>query len=370
MHVLRPIRESDLPQLIELAGAVEGGLTTLPPQEPFLRERIDESLRAFHPRVRKPGGEYYLFVLEDRSTGAIVGTSGIAARVGGFEPFYSYELRIERFAHPALGIDKPVSVLHLKETHDGPSEIGSLFLRADHRRAGLGRLLSLGRFLFLATFPQRFGHSVIAELRGYLDQHGRSPFWEAVGRHFFEHDFYTADLLSGLGDKQFIADLMPRHPLYVALLPESVQAVIGRVHHQTEPALRLLTTEGFRSTAEIDIFDAGPQLEARVAELRTVKHARVAKIHSVVDVPQIAPSDDHAETGSAEFLISNRRLDFRATIGPVISRPDDSVDLERETAAALDVKAGDEIVFSAVRPARDSPRDNPTAVPLHRRAPA
>lgn len=349
MHVLRPIRESDLPQLVELASAVEGGLTTLPPQEKFLRERIDQSLRAFHPRIRKPGGEYYLFVLEDNLSGTIVGTSGVASRVGGFEPFYSYELKIERFTHAALGIDKPIPVLHLKESHDGPSEIGSLFLRADRRRGGLGRLLSLGRFLFMGTFPKRFGRAVIAELRGYLDQQGRSPFWEAVGRHFFEHDFYTADQLSGLGDKQFIADLMPRHPIYVPLLPEAVQAVIGRVHHETEPALRLLHAEGFQATREVDIFDAGPQLHATVAEVRTVKHAQVARVHAVLDDLPESPATANARAGQSDFLIANRALEFRAVLGSVTSRNDQSVDLDRTVASALNVAAGDEILFSAVR---------------------
>ncbi|MDO8538972.1 MAG: arginine N-succinyltransferase [Opitutaceae bacterium] len=59
MLVLRPIREPDLPGLIALAQATGGGLTTLPPDEWFLTDRIDESLRAFRPRVRQPGSEYY-----------------------------------------------------------------------------------------------------------------------------------------------------------------------------------------------------------------------------------------------------------------------------------------------------------------------
>lgn len=344
MHVLRPIREDDLPQLIALARTVEGGLTTLPPEETFLRERIDESLRGFSPRVRKPGGEYYLFALEDAATGEVVGTSGIASRVGGFAPFYSYELHIERFVHRPLGIDKPVPVLHLKETHDGPSEIGALFLRADRRRGGLGRLLSLGRFLFMATFPKRFARDVIAELRGYLDQEGRSPFWEAVGRKFFEHDFYFADQLSGLGDKKFIADLMPRHPIYVPLLPESVQSAIGKVHHETEAAYRLLDAEGFQATREVDIFDAGPQVHAVVADVRTVKQGRVAKVRALSDEIVVA-------TGGArsDWLVANRALDFRATLGAVQVHDDDAVSLPSAVAAALGVKVGSEIVFAPAR---------------------
>jgi arginine N-succinyltransferase len=305
MHVLRPIRESDLPGLVALARGIAGGLTTLPPDESFLRDRIDDSLRSFSPKVRRAGAETYLFVLEDLATGALVGTSGIAARVGGFDPFYSYELRRERHHHAPLAVDREVGVLHLRQLHRGPTEIGSLYLAPEQRRGGLGRLLSLARFLFIGAFPDRFDDTVIAELRGYLDQRGLSPFWEAVGRHFFGHDFYTADVLSGLGNKQFIADLMPRHPLYVPLLAPEVQAVIGRVHHDTEPALSLLRAEGFSATTEVDIFDAGPQLRAAAASIRSIRLRHT--VHCRLGQPP-AEAPPH--------LLANDALDFRALITP------------------------------------------------------
>ena len=339
MLVLRPIRENDLPGLVALARATGGGLTTLPPDEIFLADRIDESLRAFRPRVRKPGGEYYLFVLEDTAAGEIVGTSGLASRVGGFEPFYSYEIRTERYAHRPLRIEKEIATLHLKESHRGPSEACSLFLRADRRRDGNGRLLSLARFLFIGAFRRRFTEAIIAELRGYIDQTGRSPFWEAVGRPFFEFDFYRADVLSGLGEKEFIADLMPDHPIYVPLLPPEVQAVIGRVHHDTEPALALLRAEGFSATNEIDIFDAGPLVRAEVADLRTIRQAQTAPVREIVKA-----SADDART----HLLCNGALDFRACLGAVVPRAD-GVALTQPLADALQLRVGDALTFSPLK---------------------
>lgn len=321
MYLLRPIRETDLPALVSLARGIEGGMTTLPPDEDFLRERIDDSLRAFSPKVKKPGGEHYLFVLEHLPSARVVGVSGIAARVGGYEPFYSYELRRERHVHPPLAIDREVGVLHLKTVHRGPTEIGSLYLHPDHRRGGLGRLLSLARFLFIAAFPKRFDPVVIAELRGYLDQRGLSPFWEAVGRHFFHDDFYTADQICGRGDKTFIADLVPRHPLYLPLLAPEVQAAIGMVHHDTQPALALLRAEGFAPTDEIDIFDAGPQVRADVASIRSVRERR-----------SVAYALRHPGTELPLYLLSHDKLDFRALLAPF--EPADPA-LAPETAAAL-----------------------------------
>ncbi len=340
MHVLRPIRESDLPGLVTLARATGGGLTTLPPDEAFLGDRIDESLRAFRPRVRQPGGEYYLFALEDTATGELVGVSGIMARVGGFDPWYSYALRTEVHAHAPLGIDRPIPVLHLKTEHRGPSEVCSLFLRPDCRRGGLGRLLSLGRFPFLGAHPGRFTPTVIAELRGFIDESGRSPFWEAVGRHFFEFDFYRADILSGLGEKQFITDLMPRHPIYVPLLPPVVQAAIGRVHRDTEPAKALLLAEGFQAVPEVDIFDAGPLLRADVSAIRTLRASRTAAIRSAAaEVPASTPPR----------LVAHATIDYRACLAGVLEHNDGTVSINRAAAKALNVDAGDTLTHGPLK---------------------
>jgi arginine N-succinyltransferase len=338
MLVLRAIRDNDFAGLVALARTIDGTLTTLPPDEEFLRDRVDEAVRAFRPGVKRPGGEFYLFVLERLDTGEVVGTSGIASRVGGFDPFYSYEIRRERFVHAPLKIAKEIAVLHLKEVHRGPSEICSLYLRADCRRAGAGRLLSLSRFVFMAAFPMRFDATVIAEMRGYIDQEGRSPFWESVGRHFFEHDFYQADALAGIGNKAFIADLMPRHPIYVPLLPPAVQAVIGRVHHDTEPALSMLLAEGFQPTNEVDIFDAGPQLRAELAAVRTVRDVRNATIAAVED-----------DLAGQPHLLANGRIDFRACIGAVTTQ-ESGVALTRATCAALHLQLGDRVWYAPLKP--------------------
>ncbi|MBI2513631.1 MAG: arginine N-succinyltransferase [Opitutae bacterium] len=338
MLVLRPIRESDLPRLLALARSTGGGITTLPPNEEFLASRIDDSLAAFRRHVARPGGEFYLFGLEDSESGDIVGVSGVASRVGGFEPWYSYRIERERFAHKPLKFEREIPALHLRTEHRGPSEICSLFLRSDRRRTGVGRLLSLGRFLFMGAFPKRFTETVIAEMRGYIDQTGRSPFWEAVARHFYPFDFYRADILSGLGDKEFIADLNPRHPIYIPLLAPDVQAVIGRVHHDTEPALALLLAEGFARSGEVDIFDAGPLLEARVAELRCLSVSRRARIRSAAV----------AEAASAQ-LLANGSLDFRACLGGIVQHDDGTVSIGRETAAALELDAGDELWLTPPR---------------------
>ena len=289
------------------------------------------------PRRSRPRApEQYFFVLEDARTRDLVGTSGIMARVGGFDPFYSYQVRNERISHAPLGIERQMAVLHLKTSHKGPSEICSLFLHPKLRASGLGRLLSLGRFLFMAAFPARFDPEVIAELRGFLDHDNRSPFWDSVGRHFFQDDFHAADVLSGLGEKDFIRDLMPRHPIYIPLLPPEVQAVIGRVHRETEPAKRLLLDEGFSETDEVDIFDAGPLLRAKRERIRTIRSRKQTVLRALH--PKAPP-------GASRALIANASLKFRSCLGLVRINADTSVDLDAATAKRLQLAVGDEIQF-------------------------
>ncbi|OAI42891.1 hypothetical protein AYO41_03325 [Verrucomicrobia bacterium SCGC AG-212-E04] len=204
------------------------------------------------------------------------------------------------------------------------------------RASGLGRLLSLGRFLFMAAFPERFDAEVIAELRGFLDAHDRSPFWDSVGRHFFQDDFHAADVLSGLGEKDFIRDLMPRHPIYIPLLPAEVQAVIGRVHTDTEPAKRMLLDEGFVETDEVDIFDAGPLVRAKRERIRTIKTRKLTTLRALHPKPP---------PGSLRALISGTTLDFRGCISVVRVNADGSVDLDAATAKRLKLAEGDNVQY-------------------------
>jgi arginine N-succinyltransferase len=334
--LFRPIRPDDLSALAELVGTIAGGLTSLPGDPRFLEGKVHASERAFYPHIHKPGGEHYLFVLEQVDTGQLVGTSGIIAQVGGFDPFYTYELRREKQFYAPLQISREVEALHLKRSHKGPAEICSLFLHPGFRRGGLGKLLSLSRFMFMRRFPERFAEGVIAEMRGYLDPSDRSPFWDAVGQFFFKRDYSSADVLSGLGEKGFIEALMPRYPIYVALLPKAAREVIGLVHRHTEPALQILLREGFERTAEIDIFDAGPVIQAELGKLRTVQRMRSGPLE-----PALVPNAELRPN----VIVTNRRLDFRAVLTHARIDDEGRLEVTPETLELLAVEAGAVVDF-------------------------
>lgn len=337
--VVRPVAEEDFEGLVDLANQAHFGLTNLPKDADLLRKRIDESLYGFKRVVHTPRGELYIFVMEEVETGKIVGTSCIVSKVGGFEPFYAY--RIEKCLHQSsmLSSRKEIATLNLVEEHSGPSEIGGLFLSPQHRRHGSGRLLSLFRFLFMAEFRDRFEPFVIAEMRGVVGPDGHSPFWEALGRHFFDMDYPKADLLSAV-DKSFIADLMPKCPIYIPLLPESAQKVIGQVHGTTRPALKMLQDEGFEYTGMVDIFEAGPLLGCGLDKIRTVRESQSAIVEDIA----------HRSIESRPYVIARFHPAFRACMGSVEIGTTGGATLTQDVAKVLELRAGDTIRFAPLRP--------------------
>jgi arginine N-succinyltransferase len=333
MVIVRPVHFADLDKLEALAALTGIGLTTLPQDREYLTKRIRNSERSFQSIPDKPAGESYLFVMEDLATHAIVGACGIVSKVGGFEPFYSYSIEKTLFHSDVIGVNKEVPILRLHEEHDGPGEIGSLFLHPGFRHDGNGRLLQLVRFLFIAEHPDAFERTIVSEIRGVADDNGRSPFWDAIGRHFFDIDFRRADYLS-IVNKRFIADLMPDHPIYIPLLPKEAQDVIGVPHEQSKSAVKNLQLEGFTFANEVDIFDAGPVVQCPRDQIRTIRESLSAIISDIAD-----------ELQSTRFMIAGSIGEFRACQGQ-IELDSTGVRISTETADALKLKQGDAIRYS------------------------
>jgi arginine N-succinyltransferase len=266
-------------------------------------------------------------VLEDSTTGDIVGTCGVLATVGLDEPFYSYHLGTITHASRELGVHNAVPTLILNNDFTGCSEICTLFLEEDFRHSKNGQLLSKARFMFMAQFPERFTEKVFAEMRGVSDENGVSPLWESLGRHFFSIDFKEADELTGQGNKQFIAELMPNNPVYVNLLPKEARDVLGQVHQNTVPARRRLEQEGFRYENYVDIFDGGPSLEARVQDIRAVRDSRLC-------LANIGQPKGIGE--GSYYLVSNAKVtDFRCILVQRSIPPGSAMTLTQEEADSL-----------------------------------
>ena len=315
MFYIRPIAEDDLSAVLALSERTGTGLTTLAVDAERLTGRIARSVASF-ARVASRADECYVFVLVDGATESVVGISAIEAAVGLSEPWYNYHVGTQVHASRELGVYTAAPTLFLTNDQTGSSELCSLFLDVRYRHARNGPLLSKSRLLFIAEFADHFASKVIAELRGKLDADGRSPFWEGLGRHFFAMDYSRADYLTGIGKKSFIAELMPRYPVYTRLLASEARAVIAEVHADSQPARVMLESEGFRYEGYVDIFDAGPTVECFRDDIRAVRQSRQLP----VKVGEEDPVPDNL-TDDVLWLVANRSLEgFRAVLCPAPAR--------------------------------------------------
>lgn len=335
--IIRPVTRADLPALIELARTTGAGLTTLPASEERLAHRVEWAEKTFRGNVERADADY-LFVLE-QDDGTVIGISGIAGAVGLREPWYNYRVGLTVSASRELNIHQQIPTLFMANDLTGNSELCSLFLHAGHRNGLNGRLLSKARFLFIAEFRSLFSDKLIAEMRGVSDSRGLSPFWENLGRNFFKMEFSQADYLTGVGNKSFIAELMPKFPLYTCFLSEEARAVIGRVHPDTEPALRMLNAEGFAYQGYVDIFDAGPAIECETDKVRAIRNSQIL----VLSIG--TPGED-----AQPYVIHNRKREgCRITAAPARVASGTLV-VDPVTARRLQLSAGAQVRAVSVAP--------------------
>lgn len=335
--VVRAARASDEDALYHMAKSTGGGFTNLPPDRPTLRDKLEKSAAAFARIAEQPGNDLFLFVLEESGSGRIVGTCQLFSKIGATWPFYSY--RIDRFAQYSKELDRTVNaeMLVLSTDLDGCSEVGGLFLDQQERASGIGGLLARSRYLFIKAHRARFAERVIAELRGIVDERGNAPFWDGVAGRFFNMAFRDADEFNAIRGNQFIADLMPKHPIYTAMLSESAYTVIGVPHQSGRAARRMLESEGFAFDNYIDIFDGGPTMIARTDRIATIRNARQDRIAAIEEAGESAVTSlaAHGELGA-----------FRACYAQVTPEGDGIV-IDPAAAEALGIATGDSVLHVA-----------------------
>lgn len=330
--VIRPIEMKDLDAYMQFAFVATSGITNLPKEKKLLVDKIKRSEEAF-AKKKDPeiGFDGYIFVLEDTKTGELGGTCAIKARTGRKGPLYFYKIETDTTKGVEIRYLRPVKY------ESAPTEVCALFIMPEYRKSNLGRLLSLSRFLFIANFPDRFDENIFAEMRGTIDKTHVAPFWNGLGRHFYNVEFNKIIEMQG-SSRNFIPEILPKYPIYITFLPREAQDAIGVVHPDTKPALAMLELEGFEFTNEIDLFDGGPRIAAKTNKIRTIKKSQVAVIE-VEDVYQ----------QSEMMLISNTSLNFRCTTGRIEIKNPDHVLISPDLAQVLQVKKGDKVRYVPLR---------------------
>ena len=325
--VVRAATERDLQPLYEMAKLTGGGFTNLPADRRALRAKLDRSAAAFARDADTIEDELFVLVLENSATGEVRGTCQLFTQVGRRHPFYSY--RLGTLTQHSATLDRTFSAELLSLTTDleGSCEVGGLFLHPGERAGGLGLLLARARYLFIAAHRPRFADRILAELRGVIDEAGGSPFWDGLAGRFFGMNFQDADQFNAVHGHQFIADLMPKHPIYTAMLSETARAAIGLPHPSGRAAMRMLENEGFRWDRYVDIFDGGPTMTAPTDAVRSVAAAHAGTVAAI------------GEGGPDALVATGRLAAFRCAFGQLA----DGMMLSAGCAAALGVGPGDRV---------------------------
>ena len=331
---VRPAMASDFAAIYEMAKLTGGGFTNLPADKGTLVNKLTRSEEAFARVGDDQGNDCYLFVLEDPEAGAIRGTCQVFGQVGVTQAFYSYHLSTQTQSSHELAKTFKIQMLSLTTDLEGSSEVGGLFLHPALRAGGWGMLLARSRYLFIKAHRARFGARLLAELRGVMDEGGNSPFWDALAGRFFDMTFPEADQFNAVNGTQFIADLMPRTPIYVSLLSEHARSVMGLPHPTGRAALRMLENEGFTFDRYIDIFDGGPTVTAPTDQVRTVREAQEMTIGAI----------DESDGGAPMLIAAGRMKAFRAGLGPVRRLSADQLAIQPAMARLLDLAVGDRVL--------------------------
>ena len=329
---IRAARLDDLQHLYEMAKLTGGGFTNLPADKGSLTAKLERSARAYERTTDEQGNDLFVMVLENVETGAVRGTSQLFTKVGESWPFYSYRLSALSQTSKELERTFSAQMLSLVTDLEGSSEVGGLFLHPNERAGGLGMLLARSRYLFIKEHRARFGDKIFAELRGVIDEAGGSPFWDGLAGRFFGMTFQEADYFNAIHGNQFIADLMPKHPIYTAMLSETARAAIGIPHPNGRAAMRMLENENFSYDGYIDIFDGGPTMIAKTDDVTSMRNSKHATITAIED-------------GETKCIISRGNLEgFQATYA-MIREHDDGVSVDAKAAANIGLSVGDEIRY-------------------------
>lgn len=188
--------------------------------------------------------------------GAALASLTIAFDIGLQEPRAWYHVGCVVHAARPLQLFQRRRTLQLGNDLTGASELASV----QWRREGLDEATQAELLrLLLAEAVRRVGlarpqQPLIVELPGLRDAQGLPPFWQGLGRRFYQGDPGQ----QGRRWRSWVAALLPRQPVYACFLPEAAQAAIGVADEGSQLLAEALQALGFVPDGHVDIVDGGP----------------------------------------------------------------------------------------------------------------
>lgn len=337
MFRIRQSFREDVDQVLAVAEHLD--TVNLPADRASTEALLERSERSFAGELPIADREF-LFVLEDLERSRIVGTSIIYAQHGTKRAPHIF-FRVENDERYSVTLDRYFvhQTLRIGYNYNGPTEIGGLIVLPEYRSnaSSLGKALAYVRFLFIRMHRALFRDQVLSELLPPLADDGTSQLWEALGRHFTGLSYQEADRLSK-DNKEFIHALFPAVPIYTALLPTEVRAVIGQVGQQTRGVEKMLRRIGFRYANQIDPFDGGPHFVATTDDIAIVRDA--------VEVEVRKAEGEGKRWAVIAVELPDQRPQFRAISTRVsAAQPEDvgCIALTADACSRLGIQAGQRV---------------------------
>ncbi len=258
--------------------------------------------------------------------GTTLATAELDAAIGLDVPRYWYRVGCMVLAAPELRLFHRQRTLLLCNDHTGAAELSDIRVGGDLEPVGaveaVRRLVRAAqlRLRIEGQGPGTPEPALLVELPGVRTAEGRSPFWTALGAHFYEGDPAVAAQRLGPEWRSHAAALLPREPLLVSFLQPAAQAALDRAAPGAETVLDALRAEGLRSGRYVTIDDGGPVYESPLDLLPGWRGAREVVIRA----------DESGDTGRPCLLANASGTQF------VDGRLDEASGIALATQAAVD----------------------------------
>lgn len=187
----------------------------------------------------------------------------LVPRLGLALPRFHFHIGRVVHASQELGLFRVQTTLLLGNDHTGHGELAEL--QADPRLDAGAQTRALQQLVqaaceLVSASPQDFGTALVAELPGWRDAAGASPFWQALGARFYAGDPAAAQARLGHAWCSHLAALLPRQSVYLSFMGEAAAARLAEPALTARPAFAALRAAGFQPPAHVRIDDGGPVL--------------------------------------------------------------------------------------------------------------
>lgn len=218
---------------------------------------------------------HFPFVAQ-HETGAIAGFIMLRSTDRWARPLHSFRLGTQAHASYDGNSFAMKTTLTLSNDLVDYAQLGTPLLAAG-APTGTAELLYDGALAHVARFSDRFPAIVVSRLRGYRRPDGGSPFWEGLGKKFVRPRNLPRLDAAGVPMRDYgIAELMPRWPLYLDLLPAALQEVVSLPDASAHEAAALLEQRGFTRSKHIDVIDGGPWMAKWIRDSQAVQDVRAS----------------------------------------------------------------------------------------------